>query len=925
MDKPTVFISYSHKDEEWKDRLVTHLGVLQQEGLLTLWDDRRIGGGEQWQQKIQAAMDSASVAILLVSANSLTSRFILSEEIPHLLSRRDTKGLRFFPIIIKPCAWQTVDWLRATNLRPRDGRPLSAGNEHQIEADLAAIATEVYLLFQSVQSPADLGAHVPLAPDKISIGRLPITGRDVFGRELELKLLDGAWADQHTNVLSLVAWGGVGKSALVNHWLGRMAQDNYRGAQRVYAWSFYSQGTTDQAVSADLFIDSALRWFGESKPTEGSPWDKGERLANLVSPQRTLLVLDGLEPLQYPPGPQEGRLKDQALQALVRNLAAHNPGLCVISTRLAVSDLEQYEGSTARRITLEHLSPEAGAQVLKAQGVKGDEAELEQAANEFGGHSLALTLLGSYLSDVFGGDVRRRGEVGTLEEDVRLGGHARRVMASYEKWFGDGPELDVLRMLGLFNRPADKDAIAALRAPPVVSALTDALHGLNEHQWQQVLGKLRRAKLLAERTPGQPDTLDAHPLVREHFGQQLKRERPDAWRDGNNRLYEHLKRTTKKFPDNIAEMAPLYAAVAHGCEAGRHQEALHEVYIRRIQRGNEGFSTKKLSAFGADLAALTGFFDPPWREPVTGLTEHDKSWVLNEAGFRLRALGRLPQAAEPMQSGLNRFIVHKNWENASTAAENLSELYLVIGDLAQAAAYAQQGAELADRSTDSFRRIVSRSVLANAVFQRGGVSEAEATFREAEKMQKEREPQFPFLYSVRGFQYCDLLLDQAKYEEVQTRAVRTIEVARRHNWLLDIGLDYLSLGLACLLEAQQGGTGDLTQAKVHLNHAVEGLRQAGTLHYLPRGLLARAELYWATGNFNRASADLDEAMSIATRGSMGLHEADCHLAYTRLYLAQGEKDKARKSLTIAKEMIKRMGYHRRDKDLQEIAQQLGEG
>jgi hypothetical protein len=146
MTQPTVFISYSHKDEEWKDRLVTQLGVLQQQGLLDLWDDRRIGVGEDWHPAIQAAMATASVAILLVSANFLTSQFILGEEVPRLLERREKEGLHVFPIIVKPCAWQQVNWLARIQVRPRDGRPLSAGSDHQIDADLAAIATEVYKL-----------------------------------------------------------------------------------------------------------------------------------------------------------------------------------------------------------------------------------------------------------------------------------------------------------------------------------------------------------------------------------------------------------------------------------------------------------------------------------------------------------------------------------------------------------------------------------------------------------------------------------------------------------------------------------------------------------------------------------------------------------------------------------------------------------
>ncbi|HEX8422896.1 MAG TPA: DUF4062 domain-containing protein, partial [Pyrinomonadaceae bacterium] len=152
----------------------------------------------------------------------------------------------------------------------------------------------------------DLSKPAPLTPDKISISRLPVTGRELFGRDEKLKQLDEAWDGQDTHILSLVAWGGVGKSALVNYWLGKMARDDYRGAERVYAWSFYSQGTTDRVVSADQFIEAALTWFSDTDPNKGTPWDKGERLAQLVAAQRTLLILDGLEPLQHSPGADEG-------------------------------------------------------------------------------------------------------------------------------------------------------------------------------------------------------------------------------------------------------------------------------------------------------------------------------------------------------------------------------------------------------------------------------------------------------------------------------------------------------------------------------------------------------------------------------------------------------------------------------------------
>jgi tetratricopeptide (TPR) repeat protein len=644
-------------------------------------------------------------------------------------------------------------------------------------------------------------------------------------------------------------------------------------------------------------------------------------LAHLVGSQRTLLVLDGLEPLQHPPGADEGRLKDQALQSLLRQLAASNKGLCLISTRVAVTDLAPFANSTAPRIDIEHLSPEAGAQVLRAQGVTGTQSELEQAAREFDGHSLALTLLGSYLSDVYGGDVSRRTEVSDLEGDVRYGGHAQKVMASYEKWFGEGPELSVLRMLGLFNRPADKDAIAALRAAPAIPDLTNALHALSEVKWQQVLSRLRRAKLLAAASQNQPDTLDTHPLVREHFGQQLKRTCPNAWREGNNRLYEHLRDTTKEFPDTLEEMAPLYAAIVHGCEAGKHEEVLHEVFWRRVHR-KEYFSFKKIGAFGANLAALSGFFASPWREPVPGLTEADKAHILSNAGFALRALGQLKESTEPMQSSLKARISREDWENAARMASNLSEIHLIVGDLPQALSYAQQSVKFADKSGDSFQRMGKRTTLADALNQVGHISEAEDAFYKAEKIQKESQPQFPILYALQGFRYCDLLLGQMKYQEVQARARQALAWATPLGLPLEIALDCLSIGRAYLIQAQQEATGNFVEATDYLKRAVDGLRQAGTLPYLPNGLLARAELYRIKNEFALAQADLDEAMGIAKRGSMGLHEADCHLEYARLYLAQDEKERAGESWEKAREMIKRMGYHRRDRDVEEIGREL---
>ena len=426
-------------------------------------------------------------------------------------------------------------------------------------------------------------------------------------RRISLFWID-AWANQDVNVVTIVAWAGVGKSTLVNHWLRRMAAEHYRSAELVFGWSFYRQGTSGDTSSADEFLDAALTWFGDPDPRLGTAWEKGERLAKLVAHRRTLLVLDGLEPLQNPPGPQEGRLREPSLQALLRELAAFNTGLCVITTRMPVADIADHERTSALRRDLEQLSSDAGAKLLRALGVKGDEAELRSASDEFSGHCLALTLLGSYLTDAYNGDIRCRKEVSErLAHDVRQGVHARKVMESYQTWFGEGPELSVLRMLGLFDRPADEKALGALLKSPAIPGLTESLTDLSPTEWRTILAKLRRARLLAGEDPHNPGHLDTHPLVREYFGEQLRSQQTEAWKECNRRLYNYYRTLAPQLPDSFREMEPLFLAVICGCNAGLFREALHEVYIPRIQRGNASFAANVLGARGAIALGFSSF------------------------------------------------------------------------------------------------------------------------------------------------------------------------------------------------------------------------------------------------------------------------------------------------------------------------------
>jgi hypothetical protein len=180
-------------------------------------------------------------------------------------------------------------------------------------------------------------------------------------------------------------------------------------------------------------------------------------------------------------------------------------------------------------------------------------------------------------------------------------------MESYQNWFGESPELSVLRILGLFDRPAEGRAIAALLKPPAIPGLTESLTNLSPTEWRTILARLRRARLLAGEDPHNPGDADTHPLVREYYGEQLRGQRSEAWKECNRRLFYYYRALAPQLPGTFGEMEPLFLAAICGCHAGLFREALHEVYIPRIQRGDTHFAANVLGATGPLLLLLGQF------------------------------------------------------------------------------------------------------------------------------------------------------------------------------------------------------------------------------------------------------------------------------------------------------------------------------
>ncbi len=619
---------------------------------------------------------------------------------------------------------------------------------------------------------------------------------ELIGREEEKKLLSAMWGKvlreeaDRPSLVTFVALGGEGKTALVAKWVvDELRAKGWPGCDAAFAWSFYSQGTREQlAASSDLFLKEALTFFGDEKTANSAEHasEKGKKLASLVGQRRCLLILDGLEPLQYPTEAKAfkpGALKDDGIAKLLKGLATASQGLCIVTTRIGLPDLDAFKGSAVIEQPLKCLSREAGVDLLKRLGVKGSDrrtipledgdeksekvSEFEKLVEDVKGHALTLTLLGGFLKRAFHGDIRQRDRVKFEKADEKMdGGHAFRTMAAYEQWLlrdgGDEGrrEVAVLRLMGLFDRPADAGCLEALRREPI-PGLTEPLAGLVDDDWEYCLSGLETAKLLTVNrdASGALVSLDAHPHLREYFARQLRTHQPDAWRAAHRRLYEHLCATTKEGDQpTLEDLQPLYQAVAHGCQAGLQQQACDNVLFTRIRRGNEDYTVRKLGAFGSDLVGVACFFESPWNRVFSVLTKPDQAWLLNQAAFYLRALGRLTEALEPMRAGYEGYKEQSDWRRAAMLASNLSELELTLGEVAGAVGDAEQSVTYADRSGDAFMRETNRPRVGDALHQAGRRAEAGTRFREAEQMQAERLPAYPLLYSVSGFQYCDLLL-----------------------------------------------------------------------------------------------------------------------------------------------------------------------
>ncbi len=636
-----LLLVYAESDEGHVGRLSSQLEHLTIERLIRGQRRLSLDPMGAWRDQLAPGLSSADVVLLLVTPDLVASGIL-----PALLAGGVDQD-RLVALVVEACDWRRFAE-GIPHLIPSSGEAIAEQVPAQAWTEAARALRGVLCGIEPRGGPSSRGASSsPSAPAEdldALLAVIPGSTRGLVGREDEFTRLDTAYADQRVAVYGLVAFGGVGRTSLVHSWL----RSTFEEASDVafLGWSFHSQGTREQAGTSDQFLVCSLEALGDENPGEGSLWVRGRRLARLVSERRTVVVLDGIEPLQYEPGTdQAGQLKDAGLLGLLSELA-RDPGkaFTLVTSRVTL------EGEFARHASVELnqlsvLEPEAAATLLRRRGVSGEEDELALAANYLGFHPLALVLAAEYQQTFGDGSAASIPAIPLLEPQLEHGRQAMAVMGAYEHALeSEGEPLDaaLLRTVGLFDRAVELDWLDALRQPPAIPGVTEELVNAGDRDLWESISRLRQWGLML----GGEQNIDTHPLIREYFGERLRAANEVGWRGAHQRLAEHLAATAAPFPESLRAMEPLLLAIVHGCKAGLPEVALRDVYFPRVQRGSVGFATNHLGGGGAVLGTLAHFFDRGrWgvfaeadEEGAAPLDTTGRLDVLCEAGVHLASI-----------------------------------------------------------------------------------------------------------------------------------------------------------------------------------------------------------------------------------------------------------------------------------------------
>jgi predicted ATPase len=291
LPRTQVFVSYSHRDSQWLERLRVHLRPLEREHTIQIWDDTKIAPGASWREEIERAVEAAKVAVLLVSADFLASDFIAGEELPPLLSAAREEGAVILPVILSPSRFMKTKGLAHLQCVNSPSAPLidmTRGEQEAVFVKVAeCIEAALDLPSERVGEPAAAPARAEESAGKkapaASLKALPTQLPPLVGREAEVAALEQLLRQEDVRLVTLTGPGGIGKTRLGLEVASRLLPEFEEGVLFTPLESISDPALVTSEIAQSLGLGEAA----------GKPFK--ESLKEYLKEKHVLLLLDNFE------------------------------------------------------------------------------------------------------------------------------------------------------------------------------------------------------------------------------------------------------------------------------------------------------------------------------------------------------------------------------------------------------------------------------------------------------------------------------------------------------------------------------------------------------------------------------------------------------------------------------------------------------
>lgn len=685
------------------------------------------------------------------------------------------------------------------------------------------------------------------------------------GRQNLLKDLQEWWKDpvHPDRVRSLVAIGGVGKTAVIERFLNGIQADKLRGS--ILVWSFYEEPDTDAFLR-----EACIVFAGEEGEGAGGRLERLQRALSESEPH--LLVLDGLERAQSlgKAGRARGELEDHRVKNLLRSIAS---GLgrtrALITSRFKLADLQQWEGAGYRSKQLDELDREAAVSVLKAWKVKGDYEQLQALAESVGRHALSVSVLGSYLNHFCNGDPNgaQQFKLEEISEDEPQAAKLGRILAGYAKNLTD-EERDLLVRLSVFPRGVSVEILAYLI--DAGGEIAGALVGMKQARVMILAERLHKQGLVYTYKLRNLITYTAHPFLRKYFRDLLGVPSEKIHEAVRKRLAIGLDARPDTKPRESEMLDRYETLIEQTILAGRFQEAF-DLYLHVMGSGEINIY-HTLGDYGRMIRTMSLFAElgePQHLAPQLLLSS--RAYLSCDWGLAAHALGDLSTAERCFDVANELYRNEKNWGHLSIALLNSAWVAMARGAFPSARGLLTESLEYVDTDDKDTRRD-SHAFLAATYYALGEIPEAQRNFTKATEI--EGKP----LYATDAIYEAEHLFaigdKKTAYERVQANLTK----CEGNQWPNDISLCHTLLGLLSLPDS-------ITKARRRLKKVRDWTNRSGEMECIIRAHILAAEIAYCAADFPGALAEATTGLNHAEGCGYGRHAIDLLLQLARINLA----------------------------------------